>query len=172
MDIQKQAMIHAGVEVVVISGVVFWFQRKTTLLQTEIDGLRQTLSQYEDVLKKQGDIIAQHDHLLRQILGGGQPPINNPGIPQQPSQPPQRVPKRSPPPKTSQTPPPSAPQSSPNPQYVEEQIDEGELDSLLEQELNRVSAQGNSDPEYIEVECIDEVCEIPDDKKKERKSVN
>ena len=161
----NQALIHAGIETVVIGGVVFWFQRKTSILQSEIDGLRDKLAQCEQIMQQQSQIINQHDQLLRQIVGGGPPPGSQLPL-SSPKTPPEVNPHSDPPQRSSH---PEPPKSSPNPNYqreapVPDPKEPEDLDKLLAEELGKLNS--SSQPDYIEIDCIDNECQIPKGVKK------
>lgn len=160
--VNTQTLVHVGVELVVIGGLTFWFQRKTSLLQGEIDELREKVAGYENVIQNQGQLLAKHDQLLRQILGGGGiPPIGGPAP----------GPPRGPPP--GRRPPPGgvpgfSPAHPPPPQEDEEpDLPAEELDRLLQEELGNLESSRSpkkkskrTPPEFIELECHGDVCEL------------
>lgn len=168
--INKQ-LIHAGVETVVIGGLVFWIQRKNNALQSEIDQLREQLSQCQQALQQQGQMLSQHNQIIQQLINGGNLPPpqlpKNPEPPQRPSpQPAPQPPRNTGPPSRSRQ-----PESSPNPSYTPPQPSQEDLDKLLEEELGKAN-HNSSDPEYIEIECSEETCEIPKVKKRKKKVEN
>jgi len=172
--VNTQTLVHVGVELVVIGGLTFWFQRKTSLLQGEIDELREKVAGYENVIQNQGQLLAKHDQLLRQILGGGGiPPIGGPA-PGQSGHPPGGHPSTRPPrgPPPGRRPPPGGvPGFSPAhpPPQEDEELDlpAEELDRLLQEELGNLESSRSpkkkskrTPPEFIELECHGDVCEL------------
>lgn len=159
-----KTLIHVGVEVVVIGGIVFHFQRKTAKLEGEIQLLRDENTKLKQDLEKIYRVLTLHD----QILKGHIPPQTQ-----------HHPPKKS----TFHTkgntnsrvveyPPTSSTYSSKNNDSQlddEEQIieeDEENLDELLKEELSELK---DSIPEdFIEIECSEESCKIekPPSKKK------
>lgn len=176
--VNTQTLVHVGVELVVIGGMTFWFQRKTALLQEEIDQLRDKVTGCEGIIQNQGQLLAKHDQILRQILGsGGIPPIEGP-VPGgqsggqsgwQSGRPPTgnpSGPSRSPPSGGS----PGTSPAQPPPREVEDNepdLPPEELDRLLQEELGDVASSrvpepkhSSTQPEFIEMECHDDYCEI------------
>jgi hypothetical protein len=69
-NIDIKTLVHVGVEVVIIGGLTFWFQKKTSLQQEEINNLRSELSKAKEVINRQGKILSQHEEILKQLLNG------------------------------------------------------------------------------------------------------
>ena len=66
-------LIHAGLEVVIISGVTFYLNRRISSLQERIDIMQDTISKYEAVLTQQSELLNQHENILRRMIGA--PPM-------------------------------------------------------------------------------------------------
>lgn len=156
-NLDKATLIHLGAELVVVGGLTFWFQRKTSALQGEIDNLNEKLGKCHEIIQQQSQIIQQHDQILRQILGGGAPqslPSRAPVAPRtsepQPSRqaPPSRI-------RRTRTP-------SPSPDKDSEPMED--LDKLLEEEIDVIQKSRKSppaQPEYIEVDyCVGDECSV------------
>ena len=60
-------LIQVGVGVVIAAGIVFWTHSRTSGLQEQVAALTKKVEQYEEILKKQGEFLAQHESALRQI---------------------------------------------------------------------------------------------------------
>lgn len=75
-NINTSTLVHIGVELVVVGGLAFWIHRKTGDLQDQITTLSERVNKYEDVLKRQGELLAQHENALRQVYSAiqGNPP--------------------------------------------------------------------------------------------------
>lgn len=67
-NIDTSTLIHVGVELVVVGGLAFWVHRKTSNLQDKLTELNEKVNRYEDILKRQGELIAAHENALRQIF--------------------------------------------------------------------------------------------------------
>lgn len=105
-NIDTSTLIHVGVELVVVGGLAFWVHRKTSDLQDQVSGLTEKVNKYEEILKRQGELLAQHENALRQVfavLNGGAPPPQPQPKPQPKQTPRKRSPKRSPPKRKAQT---------------------------------------------------------------------
>lgn len=173
--LDTKTLVHMGVELVVIGGITFWFQRKTSIQQEEINQLRETLSKLEELVVEQGKIISQHEMIFRRMTGGMPPPQQPPQSyaqhPQQPphvQHPPQQQPPRHPPqppphvqhPPPQQSPPPADSSSS---QSEEEEEDPTEI---LKEELGSIGG----DPEFLEISCNPESCDLKGRKKRSTRS--
>ena len=163
--VDTKTLIHVGVELVVIGGLTFWFQRKTSLLHEEIDDLRGKLSKLEDIINQQGKMLNQHEQFI-QMIGRGMPPQMS--GPRHQGMPPQNMPtSRLEPEKRSVPNQPRVHQprvEQPQEDDSEENISESELDSLLGDEINQLhkSRQDPKDdgPEFIEIECNGDSCDL------------
>jgi len=60
-------MIHMGVEIVMFGGLTFWFHKRTTEQQNQITSLIEKVNRYEELLKRQGEMVAMHENALRQL---------------------------------------------------------------------------------------------------------
>jgi len=60
-------IIHACIELIAIGSVIYWTYSKTSKLQEQVDALTERLNKYEEFIKSQGEIIAQHENALRQM---------------------------------------------------------------------------------------------------------
>nr|QBK86594.1 MAG: uncharacterized protein LCMAC102_03890 [Marseillevirus LCMAC102] len=68
MQSNTQILVHTGIELVVIGGVIFWFNRKLVLCQNEIDEFRTKITKYEDRITQLENILAHHDQILRKFV--------------------------------------------------------------------------------------------------------
>ena len=153
-NLDTKTLVHVGVELVIIGGLTFWFQRKTSLQQEEINNLREELNKTKEIINRQGALLAQHERILSQFTGGNFPPQHEgrrrpePVFKNRSSRPNQY---------TSYNPPGGASQ-------VHEEVDEvdnEELDNILKEELgNMHRSKEKSDEEIIELECNGDVCEL------------
>lgn len=134
-----KTLIHVGVEVVVIGGVVFYFQRKTAKLEGEIQILRDENTKLRQDLAKVYQILTIHD----QILKGNIPQHHHKKI--QPSfqtkQDDEYEENTKEKERVSEEPPEI---------FEEEEPDEEILDDLLKEEL---SVLKNPSSDFIEIEC-------------------
>lgn len=183
-----KTLVHVGTELLVIGGLTFWFQRKTSMQQEEIENLREKIARLEEVIER-------HDQIFQSILGGRPPQFppqkQSQSPPHYPSPQPQYhqqnpIPQR----QTSQVSTPNHPQQTPNPQNLhsssqenhninqqssfdlhsesseeDENQDGDNIDELLKEELQSIG-----DPEYIEISCSGETCDLKTSKKKNRPS--
>lgn len=169
-SVDTKTLVHVGVELVVVGGLTFWFQRKTALQQEEIDRLKEHLAKAEEVINRQGELLAKHDHIIGQLIGG-KPHSSLP----QPSQ----VRSRPPTENLGQT----SIESKSKQTYFqgnihatevndleisdEESIND-ELDDLLQGELGEIQKSrkksNEDDSESFEVECEGDVCKLKNTK--------
>jgi len=182
--VNTQTLVHVATELVIIGGLSFWFQRKTSLLQEEITELKNRLSKYEEILEAQGKILAEHRNMLQDFIPNQR--INNQNVYSRPinnqAMYDQRFMRQQ-----SQN---SAQEQQQqmnfyetnmkNTQYnnhnttsredIQEQVEseiedlpEEELDALLDGELKDIIKGRDiksKDPDTIEIECTEEGCQI------------
>lgn len=72
---KNNQIIHITAEVIIITGVCFYFSRKTKALNNRIDILTQKLEEQQELINKHEDIISQ---LLFRLSELNQYPISNP----------------------------------------------------------------------------------------------
>lgn len=160
--VNTQTLIHVGVELVVVGGLTFWFQRKTSLLRGEINALREKVARHEEIISNQGQLLARHDQILRQIFGGAPPP---PGITQE------LKPAPNVPPGHPRQPPQGQSPVKNLPKEEEPDIPPEELDKILRKELgslkkSRASKRSKGKPKrgeklkFIELDCAEGLCEL------------
>src|SRR5207253_6571164 len=65
-------IIHIGVELLVAAGLAFWIHSKTSKQQEQITALEQKVTEYEKILKNQGEVLTAHENFLRQLYGNMQ----------------------------------------------------------------------------------------------------
>ena len=185
-NVNKTMLVHVGMELVVIGGLTFWFQKKISIQQERVNNLEERLAKLEEIIVKQGNIIAQHENMFRQLGSSSQIPSqhnhrHNPSH-QAPSH---QVPNQS----TSIHNHPqqhihrSRDNPRPQPEYIEEideesedeedleeedeeDLDEGDLDDLLKDEIKSIHKNRGEDSENIELECEDGVCSLKKQKKR------
>lgn len=148
-------LIHIGVEIVLLGGITFWFNKRTSSLEEQIGVLTEKLAKHEELITKQGEIITQHENMLRElyaIIHGGAPqrsqqPATSRGPPRVAPQPKQRNPQ-------STTPRSNIPKTFKNVEKQVEEVDENELDDLMAEELADLNNQGADydDEEYCDTE--------------------
>lgn len=146
-----KTLIHVGIETVVIGGITFYCKRRMDTLEGEIQGLREQNLKLQQGLDTLARVLEQHDRYLRGEPGAMQ--SSHPPPAQRPSSHP---PAQRPPPMQQTSPEPSA---APSPQKViiEEEPDDEELDGLLQDELSNLKKET---PEFIEIECSGDFCEV------------
>lgn len=66
-SISTTTLIHVGVEIVVAAAIVYWVHSRTKGLDDQITILSNKIDKLEELIKKQGDIIAHHENALRQF---------------------------------------------------------------------------------------------------------
>lgn len=66
--VDTATLIHIGVELIVVAGLAFWVHKKTNNLQDQITALNEKINSYEEHLKRQGELLAQHENVLRQLF--------------------------------------------------------------------------------------------------------
>ena len=172
-NLDTKTLVHVGVELVVIGGLSFWFQRKCTLQQEEINGLKEEIANMKEIINRQGTMLANHERILNQLINGGGTMIHHNGMHTHHNQPltpmyshqgntpvkphsNNTIPLTNPP-VTSQT----------LIEDEEDDIDEEELDKLLKEEIGNIQKSRNKssgDKETIELECKDGVCELKEKK--------
>jgi hypothetical protein len=133
-----------GIETVVIGGITFYCKRRMDILEGEIQGLREQNLKLQQGLDTLARVLEQHDRYLRGESGAMQS-SHPPGTQQRP----QSV-------ASSQRPPPAntAPQHT---AIIEEEPDDEELDGLLQDELSNLKKET---PDFIEIECSGDFCEV------------
>ena len=67
-------MFQSGAALALAGGIVFWAHSKISGLSEKIEALNKHINQLEEVLKTQGQYIAQHDNALQQIIVARHPP--------------------------------------------------------------------------------------------------
>lgn len=148
-----KTLIHVGIETVVIGGITFYFKRKIDTLEGEIQLLREQNIKLQQNLDTLARVLEQHDRYLRGEPVNTQPRVVQPHSTtstqaqstQSSHYPPQPPPRKDPP-------------SADNSRVViEEEPDEEELDGLLEDELSNLKKES---PEFIEIECSGDFCEV------------
>lgn len=160
-----KTLIHVGVEVVVIGGIVFNFQRKMNKLEGENQALRDENTKLKGDIEKIYKILNMHD----QILSGKLRPsdvyaressshVNHSHRPPPPHTS-YHINQPSPPPPTQSTPQPPPEEEIPE----EEEPNEEELDTLLKEELSDLKTPS---PNFIEIECGEETPSKKSSKKK------
>ena len=161
--VNTQTLVHVGVELVVISGVTFWVHRKTSLLQEEINDLRDKVAKADDLIERQGQLLARHDQIIRQMLNGGGPNPSLGGNSVQSMQP-RRGPSQSPMSEQSRRPPRASNsdlQQSQSYQHDEEpDMPDEQLDELLQTELGNLEESRGKTPEFIELDCTGDSCTL------------
>jgi hypothetical protein len=142
-----KTLIHVGVEVVVIGGITFHFQRKISKLEGELQLLRDENIKMREEMKMFARIISAHDEFLRGAV---------------PRQPPSQIHRQQP---VSEI---NRPHVSENTTTTieEEEIPDEELDALLGDELSDLKEKKQ---DFIELECVGDICEISLSPKKHRK---
>jgi hypothetical protein len=59
--VDKQQLLHYVSEIVVLFGLVFWFQRKVAVLNNHIDDLEQRMDEQDEIIRK-------HDNIIQKML--------------------------------------------------------------------------------------------------------
>lgn len=67
-NFSTSSLVHIGVELVVIGGLSFWIHKKTSDLQEQVTRLTEKVGKYDELLRRQADVIAQHENGLRHLL--------------------------------------------------------------------------------------------------------
>lgn len=164
--VNTYTLAHLGAELVIIGGLTFWFQRKTSLLQDEINQLREKISKHEGFIEHQGQLLARHDQILQSLLSGKPLPIGFNSF---------RYSKGHPSSQRQNIPPHVAPRTgqdidiSPvnkSPQRLRSRQEKDtdpdlppeELDKLLQEEIGNIRQSRTS--EFIEIKCRGDTCEL------------
>ena len=155
--LDTKTLVHVGVELVVVGGLAFWFQRKTSLQQQEINNLRDELSKVKEVLNSQGKMLAQYDQILGQLMGRRGPQefsgenhrSSNLASPQNH-------------PRSNQSHQHINVNQSPVDEDDEDDMLDDELDDLLKEELGNIhkSREQPQDSEILELECNGGTCNL------------
>lgn len=71
--LENKQMLHVAVEVVVILGIVYYFNQKTSGLLGHIEDLAKRIAEQDDVLQK-------HENIIRKLVDfvNSQPPVRKP----------------------------------------------------------------------------------------------
>lgn len=139
-SVNTQTLIHVGTELVVLSGMTFWFQRKTSKLNSDIEDLKKRLEDCEKIISQQNQLIGHHEQILSRMLGGA------PSQQQRQQPPPSRKPRKQ--------------RSTPKETKIQfkepiieddvEDEDEEDIDELLDQEMGKTSR----------ISCDGDTCEL------------
>lgn len=73
--VERKDMIHMGVEIIVIAGVAYYFQRKTTSLSKSLEELASKIKDLEEVVVKQQQVIqnmGMHLNSLNEFMNSTQ----------------------------------------------------------------------------------------------------
>jgi hypothetical protein len=147
-----KTLIHVGVEVVVIGGITFHFQRKISKLEGELQLMRDENIKMREEMKMLARIISAHDEFLR---GGNtrtsshQQSFSNVNRPHE-------------------HPPPQQKMANDSSVEQEEEIPDEELDALLGEELSDLKEKTQ---DFIELDCAEDICEVSSPKKNRKKKV-
>lgn len=151
--IPTSTLIHAGVEIVVASAIVFWVYTRNKDAQDQNRILSERIDKLEEIVKKQGEIIVSHENALRQfhaMLQGSannSPPAKKTHVPQTKNSNTQNNRKN-----VKKT------LNESHIQELEENFDQENIDDLLADEIEDLNSEG--------LNCTDEECEVSPDKKK------
>lgn len=144
-----KTLIHVGIETVVISGISFYFQRRISRLEGELQLVRDQNAKLNEQFEYMAQILRQHEQYLR---GHNLPqPVRRQTV----------------------TRPPAEANVQPKPKKEEVIIEdeeeypgEEELDELLSDELSSLKKEN---PNYIEIEeCNNDECEVSPKKSKKK----
>lgn len=156
--IPTSTWIHAGVEIVVASAIVFWVYTRNKDAQDQNRILSERIDKLEEIVKKQGEIIVHHENALRQfhtMLQGSansSPPPKKTHIPQ---------------PKNSNTQNTQNNRKNVKKTLNESQAQELEETNFTEENIDDLLADEIEDLNSDGLNCTDEECEVsPDNKKK------
>jgi hypothetical protein len=153
--IPTSTWIHAGVEIVVASAIVFWVYTRNKDAQDQNRILSERIDKLEEIIKKQGEIIVHHENALRQFHTMLQGSANS-----------------SPPPKKTHIPQNKNPTTQNNRKNMEKTLDKSHLRELEEmgipeENIDDLLADEIEDLDSDGLKCTDEECEVsPDNKKK------
>lgn len=153
--IPTSTWIHAGVEIVVASAIVFWVYTRNKDAQDQNRILSERIDKLEEIVKKQGEIIVHHENALRQFHTMLQGSANN-----------------SPPPKKTHIPQNKNSGAQNNRKNVKETLNESraresEENNFSEENIDDLLADEIEDLDSDGLKCTDEECEVsPDNKKK------
>lgn len=157
--IPTSTWIHAGVEIVVASAIVFWVYTRNKDAQDQNRILSERIDKLEEIVRKQGEIIVHHENALRQfhiMLQGSansSPPPKKTSIPQTKNPNTQNSLKNMK--KTLN-------ESREELQVEETNFGEENIDDLLADEIENLNSDG--------LRCSDEECEVSPDNKKSRRN--
>lgn len=136
--VNMQTLIHLGIEILVVGGLTFWVHRRVGGMESTVEELTKKIAALEGLVERQQQLLAQHDNILRQIIGA---PI------------PQHTPTKSELPQHQPTPikpelaqrqhipvksPPEPPRRPTQPPAPEPEVDSSVLDAILEKELGSI----------------------------------
>jgi len=137
--VSTQTLIHIGTEVVIIGGITFWFAKRTSDLQSQVDDLTKKLEAALQVIDSQGKMLMAHEEFLR---SAARPPQQRRVEPAPPT--------------------PNVPHARRVPAEAHE-VEPSKLDAILQGELDNIEKQRRCDDD----ECI--VIDDPKPKKKPKK---
>jgi hypothetical protein len=79
MELDMKTLIHVGTELIVLTGLAFWMNKRIALTESKMKLMEDQLVAYGEALNKQGKLLAQHDQIFSQMLGGiGGRPLSPP----------------------------------------------------------------------------------------------
>ena len=97
LSTNKQLMIHVASEIIVLSGITFYFNQKNKYLLSHIETLSQRVEEQEDIINKHEDIINKLVEYVKQQQKNNTPVQSPERTPERtPVQSPERTPERTP----------------------------------------------------------------------------
>ena len=128
-SIKNPKLIHIAVELVVVAGLSFWFQRKTSQNRQAIEDLRGEVVNLVQIINQQQMMIENLIGILSRMLQQPIEVVRSMVMGQnKPSQPPSQI---SQPPQQNTSP---VPPQNPQPNNEEDDENDEELDRILEEE--------------------------------------
>src|SRR5258706_13791319 len=171
-NINMQTLIHVGVELVVIGGLVFLSNKRIGAVETSVEELNKKIAALEIIVDRQQQILAQQDAIFRQIIGDTSPgPRYNPNSQHRPPLPQHSLLPQQQSPLLPQQPGGGYPPRGANEKPLQkvpipppvEQISPDALDEIIEQELGKMAAKKSSpeNTQELEIETT-----VPKDERK------
>ncbi len=145
-------LVHIGIELVVVSGISFWLNRKINTTDARVEALEERMLKYENLLSR---LLPSHEMVLAEVFPRGPGGTLQKSEPQR--TPPGNGPAPPPPVRTDQvSKPPSVPGTITPPGEPEDHTNEDldlELGDIFEESIE------NKEPDAIEIDTYSEVPE-------------
>jgi hypothetical protein len=145
MGLDIATIAHVGVELVVVGGLVFWFNRRISAVEEKCRLLEEKVTQLEAAIMKQHGFLVEHERILQQFQPRQQPETKHKSKPKVVHN------------KNTATKPLKKPHVRPQARQTTK------IDDILQAEISEIESERetNGDGEVLEIntaDCTDGVC--------------